>query len=285
MKNYWTQSASNIYVAAHRGWSAVYPENTMEAFKAAVELNVDQIETDVRITKDGELVLMHDAKVDRTTDGTGKVCDMTLAELKALDAGIKKGEQFRGARVPTFVEFMDLVRDLPDMTVDIELKEYPTEGWEETSYSVCDRVLKLVDEYGYTDRCVINTFSGKLHEYIFRKYGRKYRQHVYFPQRHLGETTIDPYSYGYCVCMFGDGDHGYQEGVRGHACQGRAHLGRRRRQGHPGRRYGGGPRRGAHHLQQPRRDPQAPAGARPAQIKKRVLQSKRRTVQLSASLY
>ena len=206
MKNYWTQSASNIYVAAHRGWSAVYPENTMEAFKAAVELNVDQIETDVRITKDGELVLMHDAKVDRTTDGTGKVCDMTLAELKALDAGIKKGEQFRGARVPTFVEFMDLVRDLPDMTVDIELKEYPTEGWEETSYSVCDRVLKLVDEYGYTDRCVINTFSGKLHEYIYKKYGKKYRQHVYFPQRHLGETTIDPYSYGYCVCMFGDGD-------------------------------------------------------------------------------
>ena len=121
MKNYWTQSEKNIYVAAHRGWSAVYPENTMEAFRAAVGLNVDQIETDVRITRDGELVLMHDAAVDRTTDGTGKVCDYTLAELKKLDAGIKKGEQFRGARVPTFIEFMDLVRDLPDMTVDIEL--------------------------------------------------------------------------------------------------------------------------------------------------------------------
>lgn len=90
------------------------------------------------------------------------------------------------------------------MTLDIELKEYPTEGWEAISYSVCDRVLQMVDEYGYTDRVVINTFSGKLHEYIQQKYGNKYRQHVYYPLKHLGECKVDPYSYGYCVCMFGE---------------------------------------------------------------------------------
>ena len=88
------------------------------------------------------------------------------------------------------------------MTIDIELKEYPTEGREELAYSVCDRVLKMVDEYGYTDRVVINTFSGKLHEYIFKKYGKKYRQHVYFPHSCMGEYTLEPYSYGYCCCMF-----------------------------------------------------------------------------------
>ena len=60
MKNYWTQSDKNIYVAAHRGHSAKYPENTMPAFKAAIALGVDRIETDVRITKDGVLVLIHD---------------------------------------------------------------------------------------------------------------------------------------------------------------------------------------------------------------------------------
>ena len=87
--NYWTQSEKNIYVAAHRGASASHPENTMEAFRAAIEMGVDQIETDVRITADGELVLIHDATVDRTTNGTGKVAQMTLAELKALDAGCK----------------------------------------------------------------------------------------------------------------------------------------------------------------------------------------------------
>ena len=131
----WTQSKENIWVAAHRGFSEKYPENTMEAFRAAVALGVDQIETDVRITADGELVLHHDAAVDRTTDGTGLVKDYTLAQLKQLDAGIKKGEEFAGCRIPTFVEFMDYMKTLPHMTVDIELKEY-THVDEATAYEV-----------------------------------------------------------------------------------------------------------------------------------------------------
>ena len=205
MKNYWTQSRENIYVAAHRGWSAKYPENTMLAFRKAAELNVDQIETDIRITMDGELVLMHDAAVDRTTNGTGLVREKTLAEIRALDAGSWKGEEFAGLQVPTFKEFMDYMATLPEMTIDFELKEYPVEGRDAMAYEVCDRVLKLVDEYGFTDRCVINTFNAKLHEYIREKYGDKYRQHVYFPIRHMGEPAVDPYSYGYCCCMFGEG--------------------------------------------------------------------------------
>ena len=198
----WTQSEKNIWVAAHRGWSAAYPENTMPAFRAAAELGVDQIEIDVRVTRDNELVVIHDATVDRTTDGTGKVCDKLLSELKALDAGSHKGAQFSGTRIPTFQEFMDYVKDLPEMTLDIELKEYPTEGREMLAFDVCDRVLAIVDAYGYTDRVVINTFSGKLHEYIRNKYGKKYRQHVYYPISHLGAVTRDPYEYGYCCCMF-----------------------------------------------------------------------------------
>lgn len=201
--NYWTQSNKNIFVAAHRGWCEKYPENTMEAFEAALDIGVDQIETDVRITKDGELVLIHDATVDRTTDGTGKVCDMTLEELKALDAGCKKDEKFKGCRIPTLLELMELVKDYPMLTLDIELKEYPVEGNEEIAYSVCDRVLKILEEYGFGDRHVINTFSGKLHDYIQDKYGSKYKQHVFYPARHLGEYTKDPYSYAYCTCVFG----------------------------------------------------------------------------------
>ncbi len=203
--NYWTQSKQNIFVAAHRGWSSKYPENTMEAYKAAAEAGVDQIETDIRITKDGELVLIHDATVDRTTDGTGLVREKTLAELRQLDAGSWKGAEFTGCKIPTLKEFMDFIATLPEMTIDFELKEYPVEGRDEISYEVCDRVLKMIDEYGFTDRCVINTFNAKLHEYIREKYGNKYRQHVYFPIVHMGEYTIDPYSYGYCVCMFGEG--------------------------------------------------------------------------------
>ena len=132
--NYWTQSNENIYVAAHRGWSAKYPENTMAAYKAAAELGVDQIETDIRITADGELVLIHDATVDRTTNGTGLVREKTLAELRALDAGSWKGEEFAGLQIPTLKEFMDFIATLPEMTIDFELKEYPVDGREEISY-------------------------------------------------------------------------------------------------------------------------------------------------------
>jgi len=190
--NYWRQSPTNIYVAAHRGWSAKYPENTMAAFKAALELGVDQIETDVRVSKDGELVLFHDPVVERKTNGVGRVEHLTLAELKALKIG-------NGGQIATFIEFMDLVKDHPTITLDIELKIYPNPGQEELSYSVCDRVLKIVDEYNFTHRCVINSFSAKLHEYIQDTYGNKYKQHVYFPKKLLRMCSRDPYAYAYCV--------------------------------------------------------------------------------------
>lgn len=200
--NYWTLSPKNIYVAAHRGWPAKYPENTMESFKAAEALGVDQLEFDVRVTRDNELVIIHDAAVDRTTNGTGLVRDLTLAELKALDAGTHKGEEFAGCKIPTLIEFMEWIKDNKTITLDVELKEYPIDGRDAIAYDVCDRVLKLIDDYGFTDRVVLNTWNGKLHEYIRGKNGDKYRQHMYFPQHLLGDVTVDPYSYGYCCCMF-----------------------------------------------------------------------------------
>lgn len=194
--NYWTQSETNIYVAAHRGWPKKYPENTMEGFQAALALGVDQLETDVHVTKDGELVLIHDHSVDRTTNGSGLVYDYTFEDLRKLDAG-------NGAKIPTLIELMELVKDHPTITLDIELKEYPTEGREQLSYDVCDRILKIIDDYDFTDRCVINTWNGKLHEYINTTYGNKYKQHVYYPISCLGECTRDPYKYAYCTCVFG----------------------------------------------------------------------------------
>ena len=200
--NYWKEGRDHIYVAAHRGDSATYPENTIEAFKAAIDEGVDQIETDVRVTRDGELVLIHDATVDRTTNGTGKVIDMTLAELKKLDAGSHKDTRFCGARIPTLIELMELIKDHPSITLDLELKEYPDGDHEAIAFDVCDRILEIIDRYHFTDRVVINSFSGKLNEYVYKKHGKKYRQHVFFPISCLGTTTIDPYSYAFCCCMF-----------------------------------------------------------------------------------
>lgn len=192
--NNWTQRPENIYVAAHRGWSAAYPENTLAAFRAAMDAGADQIETDVRVTADGALVLIHDATVDRTTGGTGLVCEMTLDQLRQLDAG-------DGQRIPTLEEFFELICDHPTLTIDLELKEYPEFVDPAVAFDVCDRVIAMTEAYGFGDRCVINSFSGGLNDYVFRKYGGKYRQHVFYPRERLHGGELDPYSYAYCCCM------------------------------------------------------------------------------------
>ncbi|EKX61006.1 glycerophosphodiester phosphodiesterase [Streptomyces ipomoeae] len=93
----------NFLTIGHRGVMGVEPENTLRSFVAADRAGLDVIELDLHLSKDGELVVMHDADVDRTTDGTGPIAHKTLAELRALDAG-------RGERIPTFEEVLDAVR-------------------------------------------------------------------------------------------------------------------------------------------------------------------------------
>lgn len=205
--NYWTQSKYNIFVAAHRGNSAKYPENTIEAFKAAIECGVDQIETDVRCTKDGVLVLIHDETVDRTTNSSGKVENFTLKELKELDAGSYKDAQFINCRITTLEELLQLIKDNPTITLDIELKVYPTEGNEQTAFEVCDMTLAMIERYGFSERIVINSFHSGLHEYIQKKYENKYKHHVYFPIERNKEYSLDPYSYAYCACMFRESEN------------------------------------------------------------------------------
>ncbi|MFI1000485.1 glycerophosphodiester phosphodiesterase [Streptomyces galbus] len=93
----------NFLTIGHRGLMGVEPENTLRSFVAAEQAGLDVIELDLHLSKDGSLVVMHDADVDRTTDGTGPIAEQTLAELRALDAG-------RGERVPVFEEVLDAVR-------------------------------------------------------------------------------------------------------------------------------------------------------------------------------
>ncbi|MCX5435504.1 glycerophosphodiester phosphodiesterase family protein [Streptomyces sp. NBC_00569] len=92
----------NFLTIGHRGVMGVEPENTLRSFVAAQHAGLDLIELDLHLSKDGALVVMHDAEVDRTTDGRGPIADKTLAELRALDAG-------RGERVPVFEEVLDAV--------------------------------------------------------------------------------------------------------------------------------------------------------------------------------
>ena len=97
-------SIANAQICAHRGDKQVAPENTIAAFKSAVKKGAQQIEFDVAITKDGQLVIMHDYTVDRTTNGTGKVSDLTFDYIRGLDAGSWFDPKFKGAQVPTLRE-------------------------------------------------------------------------------------------------------------------------------------------------------------------------------------
>ena len=90
---------------AHRGASGTFPENTVSAFQAAVEAGADMCELDVQLSRDGAVVVIHDDTVERTTDGIGEVAELTLEEIKRLDAGAKfKGGPFKGAQIPTLDE-------------------------------------------------------------------------------------------------------------------------------------------------------------------------------------
>jgi len=98
-------------LSAHRGENEVHPENTLPAIIEALRLGSQQVEFDLRMTSDGHLVLMHDATVDRTTNGTGDVSNMTFAQVRQLDAGAWKHPRFAGTKVPTFEEVLDLFPD------------------------------------------------------------------------------------------------------------------------------------------------------------------------------
>lgn len=135
-----------VLVIAHRGASAYEPENTLRSVKKAIELGADMVEVDVRASKDGFIVVVHDEKVDRTTNGKGFVQDMTLHELKLLDAG-------HGESIPTLQEVIQLVKGKANLV--IELKTCGTEK----------RVVNIVKEMEFEKNVLITSF----HHTILRK--------------------------------------------------------------------------------------------------------------------
>lgn len=120
------ENAHRVDNVAHRGASGYAPENTMAAFEKGFEMKSDYIELDVQMSKDGKLVVIHDTTVDRTTNGTGKVADLTFEELVALDAGSKFNEAFAGERIPSFEEVLDAFRGRIGILIEIKAPElYP----------------------------------------------------------------------------------------------------------------------------------------------------------------
>lgn len=143
-------------IYAHRGSSGTHPENTIASFKAAAALPIHGVEFDVHMTKDGELVVIHDETIDRTSNGTGFVKDMTLGELKKYDFGYWYSAKFKGQTIPTLREVLYVFKDTHHH-LNIELKSdiFPYEGME-------NKVLEMLKEYRLEGRTVISSFNHEM---------------------------------------------------------------------------------------------------------------------------
>lgn len=139
-------------IFAHRGYSGKYPENTMIAFKKALECGVDGIELDIQLTKDGEVVIIHDETIDRTTTGKGFVIDYTYEELEKFDASFKfKDLGFN--KIPTLREYFQLVKDY-DIVTNVELKTGINEY-----LGIEEKVWELIKEYNLEEKVIISSFN------------------------------------------------------------------------------------------------------------------------------
>jgi glycerophosphoryl diester phosphodiesterase len=137
---------------AHRGGAEFRPENTIASFQNAIKLRSDYVELDVHLSKDGYPVVIHDSTLERTTDGTGNVKDKTLDELKKLDCGSWFSEEFRGEKIPTLEEVLDLAKGRTGVVIEIKNDKDLQDGIE-------DKIIKTVREKDMVKDVIIISFN------------------------------------------------------------------------------------------------------------------------------
>ena len=145
----------NSRLIAHRGAPLLAPENTLPSFQAAVEHGATWIEVDVKLTKDMHPVIIHDDAVDRTTNGKGYVANLTLDEIRSLDAGVRYGHIFKGVKVPTLAETVGFVLD---KGIGLQLEIKPTSGQEIETAEIAITQLKSLWPAG-EKKLFISSFS------------------------------------------------------------------------------------------------------------------------------
>ncbi len=144
--------ATNIELIAHRGGAKLAPENTLAAFKNAIKIGVDMIEIDVHLTKDGKVVVIHDEKIDRTTDGKGTVKNMTFEEIRKYDAGNWFSEKFKGEKIPTLDEVMETLNGKVKLLIEIKDGDELYPGLEK-------KVVDTIHKFNANDWVIVQSFN------------------------------------------------------------------------------------------------------------------------------
>ena len=145
-----------VMVIAHRGYSGIAPENTISAFKKAIEAGADMIELDIFLSKDGEIVVFHDKNLKRTTKTKGKVKDLLLWELKELDAGSWFKPEFTGERIPTLEEVLILTKG--KIMVNIEIKADAINSYKKKG-GIEEKLVKLIEKYDISSEVIISSYN------------------------------------------------------------------------------------------------------------------------------
>lgn len=151
-----------MVLIAHRGASGYRPENTIAAFKKAVEMGSKAFEFDLQLTKDEKVVVFHDYTLERCTNGKGKLREKTLAELKKLDNGSWFDKEYKNEKIPTLVEVIEVVKG--GDFINLELKRDKDE-----KRSLVDKVLEVVKMYKIEDKVLISSFDHSLLEEVYSK--------------------------------------------------------------------------------------------------------------------
>ena len=141
-----------LLVFGHRGARAYAPMNTLPSFELALAQGADGVELDVRLTRDCEMIIMHNETVDETSDGEGRVADFTLAELKALDAGSWFGEAFKGVRVPTLDEVFEAIGRRTRINVEIKAEGLRSDGIEQ-------KVANAIRRHNLLRSVIVSSFN------------------------------------------------------------------------------------------------------------------------------
>jgi glycerophosphoryl diester phosphodiesterase len=150
-------------IIAHRGASGTAPENTMASISKAMQSEAVCIEIDVHLSKDKELVVIHDYTVNRTTNGSGKIAEMTLTEIQVLDAGSWFAPGFAGEMVPTLQEVIEFINGEKALLIEIKggVAKYP---------GIAEKLIKMIQEANAGDWCIVQSFDDKTLEQIHERW-------------------------------------------------------------------------------------------------------------------
>jgi glycerophosphoryl diester phosphodiesterase len=145
---------SRPIVIAHRGDKVNAPENTLSAFKLAAEMGADAVEFDVKLTSDGQVVILHDQTVDRTTNGIGNIASLTLSAASKLEANVQFPGQFPGEKIPTLDDVFETVGR--HLHMNVELTNYATPG-----DSLVFKVVEVIKKHGLQERVLFSSFLAR----------------------------------------------------------------------------------------------------------------------------